>query len=140
MNLFDPERPKMGTRPMVIGQQFVVPDIMLHPNADGSVTLSVMLPSAQGGFSWHHCTLPVAEVGSFIKAYADAPELIFQADFHWLKVTAQIIDPHYTTQEERDEHYRNWPLPGQKSRPTTSTKTTAPPAGHVILDPNTVEF
>lgn len=138
MNLFHPDRPKMGTRPKVLGQQFVVPDLMVHPNENNTVTISIMLPSAEGGFSWHHCMIPVDELGRFVTAYADSPEVIFQADFHWLRVEAQIMDPHYTTQEERDNFYKDWPLPG---RPVSKPKAVAPPPpGHKHLTMTDEDF
>lgn len=140
MNLYDPQRQLMGTRPMVNGQQFVVPDPLVHPNPDGTVTLSIMLPSKEGGFCWHHATIPVADLSEFIRCYVAAPEIMFQADFGWNKVDAVFVDEHYTTQDQREEFYNNNP---HAPRPIKRQKTQAPsslPAGYSEPDLSNIDF
>jgi hypothetical protein len=107
MNYFDPSRQKMGTRPMVLGQMFVIPNLYIEVLDGDFCKVSLMLPSAQGGFNWHGANIPEAELSDFMAKYRADPEDVFAKYFGWemVKYSATVyFDPKLGTPEEREAH------------------------------------
>lgn len=86
MNLFDPARPKTPSgQAQILGELFVVPHVIIAPQPEGILLLSVMLRNyaVDNGYSYRFYRCPVGEIEAFLTAYVQNPEAALLRFFNW---------------------------------------------------------
>lgn len=86
MHLFDNDRPKLSSGiPVLLLDGSHVPSLLLMPEPDGMVKVSVMLRHSDehGGYTWHVAKFPAQDIGELLVHYAENPEQVLKDYFDW---------------------------------------------------------
>ena len=98
MNLFDPQRPRLGNGSRCLLSGGAAPTLYLTPKAPGKVQVMVFLLVRGSSYRDYICSLDREDLSTLLQQWEEDPELVLQRYFHYQGPSAEL--PRVTSVEQ----------------------------------------